>query len=1086
MGSSSPALHPAVQGLSSSTLASSPLSGDFGIDPTSTQKSFYDGDGIIVSNSNSLDNNDDVGSGGVESGRSGEGVRPSKSKQKNDIDKLLVQHGTDLVGELGGASAWFLLEKSWWESWRRFVESDSPTPSARKSSYAEAAIASAGPPPPIDNWSLTAYDEASASDEEKAMQQTLRQNYRYALCSLTLRPGLQSDADFVALPRDAWEALRTWYGGGPPIPRFSAVQQQENAEAKGEGEGVGESKEGSSSPSSLKLPQLDLYPSAPPSVADVLGGLGSARSPGGSFTRSDHGGEAEHGGAKALLEDDDKREFMFNDCGRSLRGLRSGVKMGDSCFVCRKGAWFNCPRCRAVHYCGKECQAAHWPFHKVWCSAAVDLSHLPAQQFEKKVKVGFRGRVGLFNLGNSCYLNSSLQCLSHIKPLTTYFLTGRHQAEINKTNYLGTGGALAEEYAKLMQQMWFCHETTFQPLAFKKLLGRLQPDWAGFGQHDANEVMGFLLDKLHEDLNRVEKKPYVEKREGDGVNDVRIAAEQWEANTTRDDSIVRDLVGSLYRSRITCPECGKVSVSFDAQNSLLIQIPRSTQRNFRVILIPWRGSINSVGAGGEALHPIATEFAVEVDRLSTIYSIKRWILRRLRELHPKLFATASQAPSLTLCVYNIPLGQVIKIINAEQDDDCVSIIPDNITLVAYLLPTDAQDSDSCPLFLQQRVFYRTRDPSKGGTVLSLPVMFPVTQSMTCWKVRTLVWRHLKALVRKDSPLGLLLAGASRQDCAMLEIALASLLPLRVVRLDNAGNVLPVVVTSGINSAAHVAEAAAPSNDPMGPRIAEQARKLAALGLTIDGGLGFGVDRALGSIVPIDKQTMLTSLIRNNCLCMDWSHDWLEQLDIAAIQGGASRDDSAVQAYGGAASAGAARRRSMSGGEGTIRLEQCLRDYTKEETLDDEESFYCSECKAHPPGTKKAVSLLAAHLPEILIIMLKRFNVRSVEGRSRFGGSMSFQEKIDTFVDFPLDGLDLAPFCDDPTSSSRTVYDLFAVCNHYGRMGFGHYSAFARDWLVNGQLADTWVSFDDNDVRLCEDPNDVKTPAAYILFYRRRP
>ena len=178
---------------------------------------------------------------------------------------------------------------------------------------------------------------------------------------------------------------------------------------------------------------------------------------------------------------------------------------------------------------------------------------------------------------------------------------------------------------------------------------------------------------------------------------------------------------------------------------------------------------------------------------------------------------------------------------------------------------------------------------------------------------------------------------------------------------------------------------------------------------------------------------------------------------------------------------------MSGGEGTIRLEQCLRDYTKEETLDDDESFYCSECKAHPPGTKKAVTLLAAHLPEILIIMLKRFNVRSVAGRSRFGGSnMSFQEKIDTFVDFPLDGLDLAPFCDDPTSSSRTVYDLFAVCNHYGRMGFGHYSAFARDWLVNGQLADSWVSFDDNDVRLCEDPNDVKTAAAYILFYRRRP
>ena len=36
----------------------------------------------------------------------------------------------------------------------------------------------------------------------------------------------------------------------------------------------------------------------------------------------------------------------------------------------------------------------------------------------------------------------------------------------------------------------------------------------------------------------------------------------------------------------------------------------------------------------------------------------------------------------------------------------------------------------------------------------------------------------------------------------------------------------------------------------------------------------------------------------------------------------------------------------------------------------------------------------------------------------------------------------------PNSNNDTVYDLFAVCNHYGRMGYGHYTAFGRDWVLS--------------------------------------
>lgn len=73
-------------------------------------------------------------------------------------------------------------------------------------------------------------------------------------------------------------------------------------------------------------------------------------------------------------------------------------------------------------------------------------------------------------------------------------------------------------------------------------------------------------------------------------------------------------------------------------------------------------------------------------------------------------------------------------------------------------------------------------------------------------------------------------------------------------------------------------------------------------------------------------------------------------------------------------------------------------------------------------------------------------------------------------------------------NSSPIYDLFAVCNHYGRMGFGHYTAAARDWEGAG-LSSKWFAYDDNDVTgPCtpeEEEAEVHSRNAYILFYRQR-
>jgi ubiquitin C-terminal hydrolase len=106
------------------------------------------------------------------------------------------------------------------------------------------------------------------------------------------------------------------------------------------------------------------------------------------------------------------------------------------------------------------------------------------------------GAVGLKNLGNTCFLNASLQCLSNTIPLTDYFLGYDYRSEINKNNVLGTGGKLVTAYAELIKSVWLGNMAVVTPKSFKKRLEKFAPQFADGRQHDAHEVLSFLLDGI--------------------------------------------------------------------------------------------------------------------------------------------------------------------------------------------------------------------------------------------------------------------------------------------------------------------------------------------------------------------------------------------------------------------------------------------------------------------------------------------------------------------------------------------------------------------------------------------------------------
>lgn len=245
-----------------------------------------------------------------------------------------------------------------------------------------------------------------------------------------------------------------------------------------------------------------------------------------------------------------------------------------------------CGGCQVIFYCNSSCQRSHWRAHKHACNSSTNGSITKEQVIVSAHASERRGKMGLRNLGNTCFMNSALQCLSHMEVLTSFFLTNAFINDVNKHNVLGTGGNLVMEYDNLLKELWYGSASSYAPGAIKRSIARFAPQFSGFQQHDAQELLAYLLDGLHEDLNRVHEKPYTETVESNGQeSDADVAQEAWKRHSLRNDSIIVDHVQGQFKSTVVCPICTKVSITFDPFNCIQLELPISHERKMQVIVI---------------------------------------------------------------------------------------------------------------------------------------------------------------------------------------------------------------------------------------------------------------------------------------------------------------------------------------------------------------------------------------------------------------------------------------------------------------------------------------------------------------------
>ena len=169
------------------------------------------------------------------------------------------------------------------------------------------------------------------------------------------------------------------------------------------------------------------------------------------------------------------------------------------------------------------------------------------------------------NIGNSCFMNSIIQCLSNTAILRDYFLSNGYVSDINKKNPLGFKGDLAQSFAGIIRKLWTPDQTSFSPRQLKNVIAGKSKHFGGYQQQDSHEFMSYLLDGLHEDLNRVQEKPSTSRVETDGnddLSDTQLADMAWQVYLQRNDSYFVDHFQGQFKSTLVCPVCQKVSELF--------------------------------------------------------------------------------------------------------------------------------------------------------------------------------------------------------------------------------------------------------------------------------------------------------------------------------------------------------------------------------------------------------------------------------------------------------------------------------------------------------------------------------------------
>lgn len=204
------------------------------------------------------------------------------------------------------------------------------------------------------------------------------------------------------------------------------------------------------------------------------------------------------------------------------------------------------------------------------------VDHVQKDQLTK-IYAKKAGCVGLFNMKNSCYMNTVLQCLRHTMLLNNYLFNPKVSTVLIKNNQAKMADnihvGMLLTYMGIVSNMWDNDDGNLTPIAFKTLLGYANDNFTGTLQHDAHECFVTILDSFHSALSRNVKY----KITGQVINEldthIKQAHDEWAKHYKGRHSAILDIFSGQLECKVVCPKCDKVSTRKDPFMDLSLPLP---------------------------------------------------------------------------------------------------------------------------------------------------------------------------------------------------------------------------------------------------------------------------------------------------------------------------------------------------------------------------------------------------------------------------------------------------------------------------------------------------------------------------------
>ena len=757
-----------------------------------------------------------------------------------------------------------------------------------------------------------------------------------------------------------------------------------------------------------------------------------------------------------------------------------------------------------------------------------------------------KGKCGGRNLGNTCFMNSSIACLSNCTELTYYFLKGDYKKDINEENNLGMRGALANSWGELLHQYWVEDTRVGDPSDFKDTIGRKAVRFRGYGQQDSNEFMSVFLDYLNEDLNRTTKKEYIEMKEKqEDETDEECAKRYWECNLKRNDSIITDLFCGQFKSTITCPDCGFINITFDPFDTvnlpLLTQVKRYSFSNekideFHFIYIP--------------KYCIRNPYSVTLKNLTRDKSLRDVTSRIKKETN---FIYHDKMDDL----FMVDMYQKSKFLYPEYDDSISKFLCTHEYVFSYDF-NKKENEIQIPAY-----FWENNDKDSSS---EFPRMIFLKKENCLDDIRKKLYIYIRKYILSPflKPNEKIDALSKEYEKYINDKTLQLNEDDLITMIDNEyQEIFSILLEEGDEEKMDEEEKEKDENEKneekkenenketkeetdkkienenyIEEKKEEEKKYIEMKDIIIDSSTNEETNKdnnnqenenkteeekgnqkdkieeeKQNETISKNKEELLKDFIKDmpfkiyirkercyydnpdlpffdknnfNKLSKDFKNAFsfksfkdtldktekdIKDYEIIVEFNKESKyinentfklDEHEQYSLEFEIKKVEPKKEGEEEDDGKMTLEKCLKKFCKEEQLGEGDEWYCSKCKKHVLAKKKMEFF---YLPKILIICFKRF----VKDSYRW-------EKNDDEVDFPINDLDMKDFVIGP-DREHSKYDLFAVSQHYGSTGFGHYTAVCKN---DGQ----WYSYNDSSCSITSE-SDALSSAAYVLFYRRQ-